>query len=293
MRIASLIGLLMLVTGACIGCAGPAPAIAFVQQADRLHGSALATEAITDPDARDYVQLVGKRIADAAHAIDPGRTHDSMFSQMQFELVASSVPNVFDTGGSHIYIYNGLLQLCQTEDQLAAAIAHAFAHAMNLDVEHVGIVPDPNDTLPNVGWQFVTHRFTLEQEQTADKLAFDIYVQAGYDPAQFVALFEQLTDRFPGGVATDRAPLIVRTQAARQWAQATPRSRRPLPVADPKTFLALRKAVADRVNGSPTLLAYVILRAFPNCMLASDLPEQLDAQEKLRPVAPAKRLEPN
>jgi hypothetical protein len=133
----------------------------------------------------------------------------------------------------------------------------------------------------------------LPQEQAADKLAFDIFIKAGYDPEQYVALFEELTDRYPAGQAIDRQPMIVRTQAARQWAQAAPRTRRPLPVADPKTFLALRKSVADRANGSPTLLAYVILRAFPNCMLASDLPEQLEAQEKLRPVAPAKRLEPN
>jgi hypothetical protein len=293
MRIASLIGLLTLVLGACVGCGGPSPSTAFVDQAERLHGSALASQLITDPDAHDYVQLVGKRIADAAHALDPGRTHDSMFSQMQFELAASSIPNVFTTGGSHIYVYDGLLQICQTEDQLAAAIAHAFAHAMNLDVEHTGIVPDPADSIPNVGWQFVTHRFTLAQEQAADKLAFDIFIQAGYDPSQYVALFEQLTDHFPGGQAVDRMPLIVRTQSARQWAQATPRLRRPLPVADPRTFTLIRKSVADRVNGSPTLLAYVILRALPNCMLASDLPEQVEAQEKLRPMVPAKRLEPN
>jgi hypothetical protein len=293
MRTANLIGLLLLIGSACIGCAGPAPSAAFVEQAERLHGSALATETITDPDAHDYVQLVGKRIADAAHAIDPGRTHDSMFSQMQYDLVASSVPNVFATGGPHLYIYDGLLQICQTEDQLAAAIAHAYAHAMNLDIEHVGFTPDNNDSIPMIGWQFVTHRFTLAQEQAADKLAFDLTVQAGYDPGQYVALFEQRTDRYPSGQAADRTPLIVRTQAARQMAQATPRTRRPLPVADPKTFLALRKSVADRMNGSPTLLAYVILRALPNCMLASDLPEQVEAQEKLRPVAPAKRLEPN
>lgn len=292
MRTASLIGLLSLVL-AGVGCNGPAPATAFVEQAERLHGSALASQAITDPDAHDYVQLVGKRIADAAHAIDPGKTHDSMFGQIEFDLEASAVPNVFPTGGSHIYVYDGLLQICQTEDQLAAAMAHAFAHAMNLDVEHIGIVPDPNDSLSNVGWQFVTHRFTVEQEQAADKLAFDIFVQAGYDPGQFVALFEQLADRYPAGQAADRIPLIVRTQTARQWAQATPHQRRPLPVADPKTFMALRRSVAGRAGGSDAVLAAVILRALPNCLLAADLPEQQDAQEKLRPAAPAKRLEPN
>jgi len=292
MRTAALIGLLALILTVSVGCNGPAPGAAFVEQADRLHGGALASQTITDPDARDYVQLVGKRIADAAHAVDPSRTHDALFSQMEFDLVASPVPNVFATGGSHIYINDGLFQLCQTEDQLAAAIAHAFAHAVSLDAEHLGFTPDPNDSIAMIGWQFVTHRLTLQQEQTADKFAFDLYVQAGYDPAQFVALFETLTDRYPSGQAPDRIPLIVRTQSARQWAQATTRQRRPLPVADPKTFLALRKSVAGRA-GSLNLLGSVILEALPNCLLAADLPDQLLAQEKLRPAAPSKRLEPN
>lgn len=277
----------------CSGCMGPAPAAQYVQQAQRLHDGALASAVTSNPDLRDYMQLVGKRIIDAARAVEPNRTYDPIFPQMKFHLVVSSVPNVFTTGGSHIYIYNALFQLCENEDELAAAMAHAYAHAIDLDIEHTGMNPDPNAPLSLVAWQFVIHRFTLPQEQAADRLAFQIYSKAGYDPKQYPALFERLAGMFPDNVFPDRTPLPLRAQQARDMAAQTAPARRPLPVADPQTFRSLHGQAATLNLSQANPEATLFLRAFPNCMLSGDTPEQQAAQQQLKPIPPPTRLEPS
>lgn len=276
----------------CSGCFGPAPAAEYVRQAQRLHEGALASAVTPNADLRDYVQLVGQRLIDGAKAADPGKVHDPVLAEMQFHFVGCAVPNVFTTGGAHIYVNSAVLRLAANEDELAAAIAHAYAHALNLDVEHVGMRPDPARPLQNVGWEFVVNRFKLPQEQEADRFAQELYTRAGYDPAAFAALFDRLA-QVPAPQAPDRIPPAARAQAARLRAKDSSRSRRPLPVADPRTFSSLRTQAASlQPTGSPE--AQVLLRAFPNCLLSGDLPDQQAAQQQLRPPPPSPtRLEPS
>jgi hypothetical protein len=40
-------------------------------------------------------------------------------------------------------------------------------------------------------------------------------------------------------------------------------------------------------------LSILMLSALPNCMLSGDTPEQDAARQQLRPLPPAKRLEPS
>jgi len=275
------------------GCGAPAPGSKFVEQAERLHREAFGGAVTQDGDLRDYVQLVGKRLMDAAHEVDSGRTRDPMFSSMQFHLVACDVPNVVTTGGSHIYLYNGLFQTCQSEDELAAGLAHAFAHAVNLDIEHIDLRPDENAPIALVGWERATHRFSADQERAADRLAFEIYLRAGYDGRKFASLLEHLAERYPNIQAADREPMTSRIAEVRALGLPveTP-GNRPLPVADPKTFETLRRQ-GSQMNQSIPPLSQVMLSALPNCMLAGDIAEQEAARQQLRPLPPPKRLEPS
>jgi hypothetical protein len=276
------------------GCGAPAPASKFVEQADRLHREALTSAVVSDADLRDYVQLVGKRLADAAREADPNRTRDPMFSSLEFHLVACDVPNVVTTGGRHLYVFGGLFSNCRSEDELAAAMAHALAHAVNLDVEHIDLRPDPQTPLPLVAWDMATHRYTIDQERTADRAGYEIYLRAGYDAKKFTTVLERLADRYPGLQAPDRKPALVRIQD--DHALGVPvegPANRPLPVADPKTFESLRNQAGSAKQVQPPPLADLIFRAMPNCMLSGDTPEQEAARQQLRPLPPAKRLEPS
>ncbi|HZL37817.1 MAG TPA: M48 family metalloprotease, partial [Tepidisphaeraceae bacterium] len=277
------------------GCQAPAPAAKFVAQAQALHDQSLASTVASDGDLAEYVQDIADRIAAAAKQAAPGLANADFLSRVRCHLVNCDTINVFCTGGTHIYVYAGLLRQCQSEDELAAAIAHAYAHLIRLDLEKTRMRPDPRRLPAAVAWEFVINRFTLAQEENADRLAVTIYAKAGWDPSHFPVLFERLEAFSGGNVAPDRQPLPVRAADVRATGADLPKMRGVTPVADPRTFILLRDRAARMSAGSaaPTV-SEVFLRAFPNCMLSGDTSEQREAQERLRPPPPPPRkLEPS
>jgi len=278
------------------GCHGPRPAKAFVDQAQRLHTDALVSAVAREPDLSEYVQLIGDRLVAGAREAAPDKARDPLFARMKFHVVSVATDNVFTTGGDHVYVYAGLIAACENEEELAAAMAHALAHAVNLDVQNLPIRPEPRGQPPAaVVWQFVLHRFTAQQEWAADKLGFAIYARAGWDPDRYGTLYTRLGDQYRGPTAVDRAPLSIRTEAARVSGVDPSRRWRKPPVADRRTFQEMRDAARSlAANAQQGMAAEVMLRALPNCVLPADQPDQLQAQEMLRPVPPPQTpMEPN
>jgi len=275
---------------AATGCQGPRPAKAFVDQARRLHTDALVSAVDRQqPELAEYVQMLGDRLMAGAREAAPDKTRDPMFSHMQFHVVNVATVNVFATGGDHVYVFAGLVAACENEEELAAAMAHAVAHAINLDVQSLSIRPDPRvqRTPEQVAWQFVVNRFTAQQEWAADKLAFAIYARAGWDPDRFGTLFTRLGDQYRGATSVDRAPLSIRPEAARVSGVDPNRRWRKPPVADRRTYAEMREAARSAAARAPQgMAAEVLLRALPNCILPADQPDQLQAQEMIRPVPP-------
>jgi predicted Zn-dependent protease len=296
--ICSLAALAFAATLASTGCApNRAPSASFIKQADELHAQALAATVTPDDDLNDYVQQIGTRLENAAQEIVPDKSRGPFFQSMRFYVVDSPVINVFTTGGAHVYVYRGLFDFCNTEDELAAAMAHAYAHALNLDTEATGINP-PKEIRPlrAIVWDYVVNRFNAQHEEESDKLAFRLYARAGWDPSRFEVLFSRLSDEYPGPAAPDRQDLAARGALVRGLTAAgVPRQWRQLPVADARTFDVLRKhATSLRFASSASNDARLYLLAFPNCILSQDLPEQRQAQDRLRPPPPPEvQLEPN
>ena len=295
----------MIVLALGMGCAGPRAKREFVQQAQRLHDAALAPALTRDSELALYVQTLGDRLAEAARAAAPDKASDPLFARLKFHVVNADLPNAFTTGGSHVYVYSGLFAngICDTEEELAVVMAHALAHSLNLDVQNTLGEADPRLSPPAVAWQLVANRFSAQQEWAADKLAYHIYVRAGYDPEQFGNLFIKLTDRFPGPERVDRAPLRIRGEVARpSISGVTPNLKwRDRPVADRRTFTDLKRRAQSQASSGPPATnpaeaqaAQVFLWAFPNCVLPFDLPGQVQAQEMLRPRPPqVTPIEPN
>ena len=279
------------------GCApNRAPAARYIEQADQLHGQSLGSTIIPNDDLNAYVQEIGKRLEQAAKDEVPDKARGPFFQNLQFHLVDSPIVNCYMTGGSHVYVYRGLLDFCRSEEELAAGIAHAYAHALNLDFEASKLKPPAKpQPLREVAWDFVTTRFTVQQEHNADRLAFRLYARAGWDPAHFEDLFGRLSDKYPDGPAADREPLPRRAELARGLVAGVPKKWRQLPVADPRTYDALRKQAESLRFSSPASNdARLYLLAFPNCILSQDLDVQKQAQDKLRPPPPpAVQVEPS
>jgi hypothetical protein len=276
------------------GCQAPTPAAKFIEQADRLHNGALASTAVADTELDEYLHDVSDRIAKAAKMAAPNRVNEEFIARVHCQLVASDTINAFTTGGTHIYVTNGLFQQCQSEEELATAVAHAYAHLIDLDLEATKIQPEPTRPLTMVAWDFVLNRFTREQEKRADALAMAIYAQAGWDTVQYPNLYQHMEAVSAGNIAPDRDSLPARAFALEAIANDLKRPFRRLPVADPKTFIMLRQRAAQYREPTVTGVPQIFLRAFPNCILSGDTTEQRAAQERLRPVAPPPvKIEPN
>lgn len=321
-----LLQLVALVFALC-ACASDRSVIAQAADAHRELEPAVVEEA----ELAAYLQEVGMRVVAAADSMtkagyggESRRDADSrwMFSDdLRFHLVASDELNAFTTGGEHMYIYSRLLVACRSEDELAAVVAHEYAHVYGrhvhkgMDRHHavlggalaaavVGHELAEEDkeewavvggTLALHAGQFLALGFTRDDEAEADRLGFDFHARAGWDPTRFGDFFQSLVDQgldTPDDTFSDHPTLRSRVAAAKVRAARLPDAaaswRRP-PVADAQRFAALKEkaaaCVARKPAGAALQVAQALLASVPSCVAARDSDGQVEARARLRAAA--------
>ena len=310
---------------ALAGCATDRQVIA---QAADAH-TELTPAVIQDPELAGYLQAVGERIVEAAKEADAKHQgpkahfeekedNSWMFQQGQFHLVNSKTLNAFTTGGEHMYIYAELMQQCRSEDELAAVMAHEYAHVYSRHVHKgmnrqymamgasagaglIGVAVGGEEHGAEYGGiaamtagmasQFLNLGYTREDEAEADKWGFVFYTRAGWDPNRFGDFFQQLIDKgmdTGSEMMSDHPSLASRVEAAKQRAAELPPEaaswRRP-PVADASKFSALKARLASVGASMGTTeqvaKAQTLLSAVPSCVTPEDQPDQKRAQARL------------
>jgi predicted Zn-dependent protease len=204
---------------------------AVIDQANQFHGQ-LEKAVIEDPQLANYLQKLGDRIIDVAQELDAQDVGPKAHKQeddewmyakgMKFHFVNSKTLNAFTTGGEHMYIYTQLFVECQSEDELAAVMAHEYAHVYGRHV-HKGMQRQYTAlALAAAGagagaliggkdnWQtgaavgggaafalgsFANMGFTRKDEAEADKYGFMFYSRAGWDPNRFGDFFQHMIDK--------------------------------------------------------------------------------------------------
>ncbi len=125
----ALAGLLVLTSAGA--CGGPAPpddgarrqVVLETQADDREIGEHQAELVkremglIEDPELVTYVQTLGRRVARGAGGF-----------QYEFSVVDQAAPNAFALPGGHIYVSRGLIELSNSEDELACVLGHEIVH---------------------------------------------------------------------------------------------------------------------------------------------------------------------
>lgn len=257
-----------------------------ISQAADFHGG-IKPATMTDPQLAGYIQTVGDRVIAAAKKTQQANDPNSawMFSKdMQFHLVNSKTLNAFTTGGEHMYIYNELFVQCKSEDELAAVVAHEFAHVYARHVQKgmrrqyvvmgaaaaaggAGYVAGGKDkgmeyagtaaTAALAAGQFVGMSFTRGDEAQADQLGFEFYAKAGWDPNRFGDFFQHMIDLgYDKGteMLSDHPSLANRVQAAKKQAAALPpeaKNWRRAPVADATKFKQLQARAQQIAKTTP------------------------------------------
>jgi predicted Zn-dependent protease len=290
------IGLLLLALAGLTGCAGPAVSPTdqvLLRETDQLQARLEpAVVERQEPRLRRYLEQLSSRIVTAARELDQqgviqSRSEGSnewLFSKdIDFHLVKSELPNIYTGGGRHIYIYDGLFQQCRNEDELASLFCHEYAHVYarhaQKELKRSATAGGNEDDLLE---QFVTLKFTPAHEKTAETIAFNIFVKAGWDPARYADLYRRLLQQGPPG-ELDAALLRERVEAvhelpagAQNWAQP--------PVADDARFAQLQAETQAVVTATPRNdRVELLLAAFPNCLTPPDSPVQVSARQRLFP----------
>lgn len=310
------------------GCASDKQVLA---QSSQFH-SGLQPAVMTDPELDRYINDVGARIIRAAAEVDRergGKTRDGkddawMFSdKMKFYLVNSKTLNAFTTGGEKMYIYNELLQSARSEDELAAVMAHEYAHVYGHHVQSgmnrqlalmlgagalgaAGYAAGGKEKgaeyaqygtgVGMLAGQLVNSGFSRESETEADSLGFDFYTRAGWDPARFGDFFKTMAQKVGSSQGPDwmssHPTLASRVQAAEQRAQKLgPRAAqyRREPVADARRFQAIQeraRRVGQSMPDDQSLEnSKQLLQALPRSCLTPDQPVPPDARRAQQALA--------
>ncbi len=124
-------------------------------------------------------------------------------------VVETSDINAISLPGGYMIIYSGLIDFCETPEELAGVIAHEMGHNENHDVltrlaKNISITitlnsifGGDNSKLGSILQQVVSTKFDREQEERADAFAVDLMLQCGINPEHLAYFFERLLEQKP------------------------------------------------------------------------------------------------
>jgi hypothetical protein len=288
------------------GCAGPSVSPTdqgLIDRADKLHHM-LAPAAVESKSPRlsKYLDQLATRIKSAAKELHQQGTikpsgddgSDWVFGKdIDFHLVDCDLPNAFTSGGKHIYVYTGLMQLCRNEGELASMLCHEYAHLYGRHVlDDLRLEEPPSGGADAaVSYPYATLRISPRHAEQAEATALLIYTKAGWDPDQYISLYERLGNGSPAA-GVDSALMRERASAAERRVSSLPPAAgdwmRP-PIADDARFAQLLNECRALANStSPPERTRLLLASFPSCLASGETSAQLAARERLfpRPAAP-------
>lgn len=161
---------------------------------------------------RRYVNLVGRSVAAASE-------RPELFKGYHFAVLNSPQINAMATPGGFIFITKGFMRLLDTEDELAAVLAHEVAHVVEghgvaaisqsnitkavtlIGKEVVASQVDPNlvaltdvfdESVEEVTQTLLESGYSRSQEYDADAMGYQIMVNAGYDPSAMFSVLKKL-----------------------------------------------------------------------------------------------------
>lgn len=179
-----------------------------------------------DPLLTDYLESLGRELVAA---------DKSAGGQFNFFLIDDAVVNAFAGPGGHIGVYAGLILASESEDELAAVMAHEIAHvtqrhlirrfedqgrlglpatALMVAAAILGAQISPDASMAAIaGIQAAALQrqinFTRDNEKEADRIGIATLANTGRDPYAMAGFFERLSKA--GRIYESGAPELLRT----------------------------------------------------------------------------------
>lgn len=155
---------------------------------------------VDNPALQDYVQRVGARLA--AHSERPGLP-------WTFRVVDDPSPNAFALPGGYIFVTRGLMDMMNSEAQLATVVGHEIGHVTarhsvtqisRAQLAQLGLgigsifVPAVQQlgNLAGAGLNLLFLHYSRDAENQADELGFRYALNENYDVRQMPQVFASL-----------------------------------------------------------------------------------------------------
>lgn len=183
---------------------------------------------LADTVVQNYVSRVGNKLVQVSDRKD---------LQYHFKVLDYKEINAFALPGGYVYIYVGLLNLMDSEAELAAVLGHEIGHIVArhgvkrlqevyeaqavLDVAF-GRSSEVVQQIASLGAVLMLQGFSRENELEADYDAVFYMPRAGYNPQGMVDLLKKLNNLDKSGknviekLAADHPPTVKRIEAAQQ-----------------------------------------------------------------------------
>jgi predicted Zn-dependent protease len=157
---------------------------------------------ITSGPAYDKLQRVAARIIPQAD-----RDYDVDYT---VKLIDSKEINAFALPGGPIYFYTGLVDLTQTDDELASVLGHEAAHVVKRhsakqisDSQAKSVVAqillgrqsNAVQQIASLGLNVYQLKFSRGDESESDEVGFRYLVQAGYNPDAMANFFRRMGEK--------------------------------------------------------------------------------------------------
>jgi predicted Zn-dependent protease len=180
---------------------------------------------LTDKDVQARVNRIAQELAQVANSMHATvtwgdkrmNTFEYTFKVVEDEKVPDEV-NAFSLPGGYIYIYKGLVDFAESDDELAGVLAHEIAHASfrhvatiqreqgKLQTASIGVIlaalifggtralPGAMTGASLVG-QAYTSGWSVSAEKAADYGGFQYMLKSKYDPTGLLTFMERLASK--------------------------------------------------------------------------------------------------
>ena len=154
-----------------------------------------------DPLMTERVKLIGQRIAEVSDRKEVNYT---------FRIIDMDDVNAFALPGGYIFIFRGLIEKVETDDELASVIAHEVAHVVArhsvkrlqggigftiLQILMAVTSPSVSNVRGiNAAFGQLVMSYSREDEALADKIAVKYLRKAGFDPMAMISFLKKLQE---------------------------------------------------------------------------------------------------
>ena len=159
------------------------------------YASFMQTATISNKKAQSaQVTRVGQRIAAATEAYlrYAGMENELQNFAWEFNLVKSDDVNAWCMPGGKIVVYEGIMNLVSSDDELAVVIGHEVAHAV---AKHSNerMSQQIAQQVYGLGAQYgVMQPFSRKHESEADKMGLVLMTIAGYNPDVAITFWQKM-----------------------------------------------------------------------------------------------------